>query len=102
MRSLIPRVRVPGPARALLARLTPVNVAAWALGGFYLSLMPTLVGIATHLTLPLVGASVVALLMLSGRRRCAVASQHGCAPGADWAAASLSSSAWSSRWLGSR
>jgi predicted MFS family arabinose efflux permease len=70
VQSLIPRIRVPGQARGPLLRLTPVNVAAWALGGFYLSLMPTLVVVATHLTSPLVGASVVALLMLAAT--CAV------------------------------
>lgn len=65
VRALIPRVGLPGSTRQTFARITPVNIAAWALGGFYLSLMPTLVITATHLTLPLVGASVVALLMVS-------------------------------------
>src|SRR6202041_3979257 len=36
--SLRPHVRVPPQSRAILARLTPANVAAWALGGLYLSL----------------------------------------------------------------
>ncbi|MFK4443065.1 MFS family permease [Caballeronia udeis] len=40
--SLVPRVRVPRAARAPMLRIAPVNVAVWALGGFYLSLGPTL------------------------------------------------------------
>ncbi|SOE94417.1 Predicted arabinose efflux permease, MFS family [Burkholderia sp. D7] len=40
--SLVPRVRVPRAARAAMLRIAPVNVAVWALGGFYLSLGPTL------------------------------------------------------------
>ena len=40
-------------------------MAAWALGGFYLSLMPTLVILVTGLRSPFVGGAVVATLMLS-------------------------------------
>ena len=60
-----PQLSVPRAARSTLLRVTPVNIAGWALGGFYLSLMPTLVAIATGLTSPFVGGSVVATLMLS-------------------------------------
>jgi MFS family permease len=35
--SLLPRVRVPLNARAVFISITPVNIAAWALGGFYFS-----------------------------------------------------------------
>lgn len=64
--SLRPQVRVPPQARAALLRITPVNVAGWALGGFYLSLMPSLVREATGHSTPLVAAVVVATLPLTG------------------------------------
>jgi hypothetical protein len=60
--SLRPHVSVPLQARRTLLRLTPVNIAAWALGGFYFSLMPSLVRAATGLASPLVGGVVVATL----------------------------------------
>jgi hypothetical protein len=40
--SLKPDVSVPRPARATFARAVPCLVAVWALGGFYLSLGPSL------------------------------------------------------------
>jgi MFS family permease len=61
--SVLPHLHVPPSARQALARLTPVNIAAWANGGFYLSLMPSLVRVATGFSLPIVGGSVVATLM---------------------------------------
>jgi MFS family permease len=63
--SLRPHVNVPPQARKTLVALTPVNVAAWALGGFYLSLMPSLVRVATGLVSPMVGGAVVATLMFT-------------------------------------
>lgn len=66
VRSLLPRVAVPPAARRRLLLITPVNVSTWALGGFYLSVVPALVVSATGSRLPLVGGSVVAALMLSG------------------------------------
>jgi MFS family permease len=60
--SLRPHVGVPRQARQALLRLTPANIAGWALGGFYLSLMPTLVSVATGLSAPIVGGAVVAAL----------------------------------------
>jgi MFS family permease len=63
--SLRPHVRVPPQSRAVLARLTPANVAAWALGGLYLSLMPTVVATAMGVASPWVGGVVVAALMLT-------------------------------------
>jgi MFS family permease len=62
--SLRPRLSAPPQARGALVRTMPVNIAAWALGGFYLSLMPSLVRAATGLTSPFVGAVTVATLML--------------------------------------
>src|ERR1700735_1906077 len=63
--SLRPHLRVPPQSRAILARLTPANIAAWALGGLYLSLMPTVVATAMGIASPWVGGVVVAALMLT-------------------------------------
>ncbi len=64
--SLRPHVAVPLQSKAVLARLTPANLAAWALGGFYLSLIPTVVASAMHVASPFVGGIVVSALMLTG------------------------------------
>jgi hypothetical protein len=66
LRSLLPHVRIPFQARASFISITPVNIAAWALGGFYFSLMPAVVCAATGTTLPIVGGVVVATLTLTG------------------------------------
>src|ERR1700733_14829513 len=63
--SLLPQIRVPPQSRAILARLTPANIAAWSLGGLYLSLMPTLVATTMGIASPWVGGVVVAALMLT-------------------------------------
>ncbi len=44
--SLRPQLSVPRQSRAVLLRLTPATVATWALGGFHMSLMPTVVATA--------------------------------------------------------
>lgn len=64
--SLRPRVSVPKGARDALLAVTPVNVAVWMLGGFYLSLMPTLVANALHVKSLWLGGGIVALLSFSG------------------------------------
>ena len=64
--SLRPHVSVPAQARDVLVRLTPATIASWALGGFYFSLMPALVRVATGVTVPVVGGLVVSALTLSG------------------------------------
>ncbi len=56
---------MPPQARGPLARVTPLTIASWALGGFYFSLMPSLVRVATGLTTPTVGGTVVSALTLS-------------------------------------
>jgi MFS family permease len=61
-----PRLTVPKAAAAAMARLFPLTLSAWALGGFYLSLMPSLMIEATGIRSPLVGAAVVSALMVSG------------------------------------
>ncbi len=61
-----PKLTVPAAAAGPMARLFPLTLSAWALGGFYLSLMPSLLIEATGIRSPLVGAAVVSALMLSG------------------------------------
>jgi hypothetical protein len=63
--SLRPSVSVPPQSRSILVRLTPANVAAWALGGLYLSLMPSVVATAMGVASPWVGGVVVSALMLT-------------------------------------
>ena len=63
--SLRPHVSVPSQSRSILVRLTPANVASWALGGLYLSLMPTVVATAMGVASPWVGGIVVSALMLT-------------------------------------
>jgi MFS family permease len=63
--SLRPHVSVPVQARRALAQLTPVNIASWALGGFYFSLMPSAVRTSTGITSPAIGGLVVAALTFS-------------------------------------
>lgn len=65
-RSLRPRLGVPPGARAMLLQILPMNTAQWALGGFYLSLGPTLARQVSGLSAPLVGGGLIASLVLSG------------------------------------
>ena len=64
--SLQPHVTIPARARRALIQVTPVTIASWALGGFYFSLMPSLVRVATGVTSPIVGGLVVSALTFSG------------------------------------
>ena len=52
MRTLVPRLGVPGRLRGDVCALVPIIVASWALGGLYLSLGPsvalTVFGVASH------------------------------------------------------
>ncbi len=64
--SMRPRVRVPPAARGAMLRILPVNIALWALGGFYLSLGPTLARSVTHSDNIVVGGWVVFALTMSG------------------------------------
>lgn len=65
-RSLVPSAHVPPAARGLLLRLLPLNTAGWALGGFYLSLGPTLARLVTGRQVPLIGGALIATLVLAG------------------------------------
>jgi len=64
--SLWPTLHVPPQARRALWISLPVDVAVWAMGGFYLSLAPSLVRAATGSTSNLIGGGLVAVLTLSG------------------------------------
>jgi MFS family permease len=64
-RSLKPRVAIPARARAMLWQVLPVNTAQWALGGFYLSLGPTLAKIVTGNDAPMVGGLLITAMVLS-------------------------------------
>ncbi|AJP51527.1 MFS transporter [Pseudomonas simiae] len=64
--SLRPTLHVPPQARRALWLSLPVDVAVWAMGGFYLSLAPSLVRTATGSTSNLIGGGLVAVLTVSG------------------------------------
>ncbi|CAN1603410.1 MFS transporter [Pseudomonas mediterranea] len=64
--SLRPTLHVPTQARRPLWLVLPLNLAAWAVGGFYLSLAPSLVRTATGSTSNLIGGALVAALTLTG------------------------------------
>ncbi|MBD9587045.1 MFS transporter [Pseudomonas sp. PDM03] len=64
--SLRPTLHVPTQARSTLWRVLPLNIATWALGGFYASLGPSLLRTATGSTSNLMGGAAVAALTLTG------------------------------------
>jgi MFS family permease len=61
-----PRISVPAQARAEMLAVTPVNVAIWALGGFYLSLMPSLIATTAGSSAAWMGGLAVGALTVSG------------------------------------
>lgn len=65
-RALLPSIAVPPQARRMLLAITPVNIAVWALGGFYLSLAPSLLREATGSASPFLGGALVATLTFCG------------------------------------
>ncbi|WP_454848123.1 MFS transporter [Rhizobium binxianense] len=64
--SLKPTVSIPPQVKRTLLLVTPINVANWTLGGFYLSLVPSLVVSTTGNRAPLTGGTVVTALMVAG------------------------------------
>ena len=66
LKSLAPTLHVPPQARRALWLAMPLNVAVWALGGFFSSLAPSLVRVATGSTSHLIGGGLVAVVTLSG------------------------------------
>jgi MFS family permease len=62
--SLWPQVSVPRQSRAILIRVTPATVATWALGGFHMSLMPTVVATSMGAIAPWIsGVELPAMLV---------------------------------------
>lgn len=57
--ALRPAVTVPAGAWRTLLLIAPMNVAVWALGGYYLSLGPTLVARVTGIHAPVIGGLMV-------------------------------------------
>ncbi len=66
LKTLRPLLGVPAQARGTLLLVLPADIAAWALGGFFLSLAPSLLTAATGSTSVLNGGFAVAALTLSG------------------------------------
>ena len=66
LKTLRPRLAVPAQARSMLLLVLPADIAAWALGGFFLSLSPSLLAAATGSTSVLNGGFAVAALTISG------------------------------------
>lgn len=75
-RSLWPSVTIPHQARAMLWQILPVNTAQWALGGFSLSLGPTLARIVTGNHSPLMGGAAIAALVLTSAAAILVVRTH--------------------------
>ncbi|WMT92619.1 MFS transporter [Pelagibacterium sp. H642] len=71
-----PRIAVPAAARRALLIVTPINVAAWALGGFYLSLMPSLLKEVAGSDATWMGGLTVAALTVSGATAILFARRH--------------------------
>lgn len=66
LKTLKPALSVPPRARSTLLLVLPADIAAWALGGFFLSLAPSLLAAATGSTSVLNGGLAVAALTISG------------------------------------
>ncbi|SEI13484.1 Major Facilitator Superfamily protein [Rhizobium tibeticum] len=64
--SLKPTISIPPQVKRPLALVTPINIGNWTLGGFYLSLVPSLVASTTGSQAPLTGGAIVTALMVSG------------------------------------
>jgi predicted MFS family arabinose efflux permease len=64
--ALMPRINVPRAARGAMLRIAPVDIAVWALGGFYLSLGPTLARTVTGSDDVTLGGWVVFALTTGG------------------------------------
>jgi hypothetical protein len=75
-RSLKPSFAIPVQARKTLWQIVPVNTAQWALGGFYLSLGPTLARMVTDSSAPWVGGALIAALVLSSALAIALVRQR--------------------------
>ncbi len=63
--SMRPQVAIPPQARRTFAQILPVNTAQWALGGFYLSLGPSLARVVTGSQAPVLGGVLIATLVIA-------------------------------------
>jgi MFS family permease len=64
--SLAPRLRIPPSSRAAFIMAAPCLIGLWALGGFYLSLGPSLTGELVHSHNLIWGGLLIFLLMATG------------------------------------
>jgi hypothetical protein len=76
LRSLRPTIVVPAQARATLLQILPVNTAQWALGGFSLSLGPSLARLVAGSQAPVVGGAAIATLVLTSAAAILVVRSH--------------------------
>lgn len=76
LHSLWPSIAIPHAARATLWQILPVNTAQWALGGFSLSLGPSLARIVVGSQSPLVGGAAIATLVLTAAAAILVVRTH--------------------------
>jgi hypothetical protein len=60
------RIEIPRHARLAFLRVAPINIAVWALGGFFLSLMPSLIGEIAPGQTQVLGGGAVGALTLAG------------------------------------
>jgi MFS family permease len=63
--SLRPQISVPRQSRGVLIRLMPVTIATWALGGFNMSLMPTVVATTMAAGAPWIGDIVLPTMLFA-------------------------------------
>ncbi len=66
LKSLRPSLGVPTSARTMFLAIMPMNTAVWSLNGFFLSLAPSLVRVATASNHALTGGTVVGLMSICG------------------------------------
>jgi MFS family permease len=66
LKSLRPSMAIPVQAKRAVYSVLPLVLAGWALGGFYLSLMPSLINQVTGTPAPWMGGVAVAILTLTG------------------------------------
>ncbi len=64
LKSLRPRIAIPVQARAAMWGVMPVNTAQWALGGFYLSLGPSVARLVSGSHSAVIGGAAIAALVL--------------------------------------
>ena len=66
LKTLKPSLGVPTSARSMFMAIMPMNTAVWSLNGFFLSLVPSLVRLATSSNLAITGGTIVGLMSFCG------------------------------------